>query len=160
MMDIVNQIKELDNVKVTVQRENRIFVDVDKDRVIGTLYSLKLMGFHQLSVQNAVDWIKEGEFEVFYVLYSHQYKVNVIVRTRVDRDNPIMETAEKIYPSAHTWEREITEMFGIKFKGNDESGKPFILENWKEIPPLRKDFDSVKYCNEHFVFRHSEEGNE
>ncbi len=160
MMGIIEQIKGIEGAKVTVQRANRIFVDVDKDKVIGTLYTLKLMGFHQLSVQNVIDRIKDGKFEIFYVLYSYEYKINVTVRTWIDRNNPVIETADKIYPSAHTWEREISEMFGIIVEGNEDSGKPFILENWKDLPPLRKDFNSVKYSSEHFVFRHSEDENE
>lgn len=160
MMDIVDKIKGIEGAKVTVQRENRVFVDVSEDRLISTLYDMKLIGFHQLSVQNVIDRIKDNKFEIFYVLYSREYKINAIVRTWIDRENPVIKTADKIYPSAHTWEREISEMFGIKVDGNEDSGKPFILENWKDLPPMRKDFDSVKYSSEHFVFRHSEGENE
>ncbi len=160
MMGIVDKIKEIDGTKVTVQRENRIFVDVEKERVIGTLYSMKLIGFSQLSVLSVIDRIADNQFEIFYVLYNRDEKVNATVRVWIDRDNPVIETAEKIYPSAHAWEREIAEMFGVKVEGNEEAGKPFILENWNDLPPMRKDFDSIKYSSEHFVFRHSEDKNE
>ena len=160
MMNIVDRIKQLNITKVNVQRENRIFVDTKKDKLISVLYGMKLIGFNQLSIMSAVDRIKDNEFELFYVLYNYKEKVNAIVRTRIPRDNPVIETADKIYPPAHTYERELTEMFGISVNGNSDSGKPFILENWKDKPPMRKDFGSVEYVDEHFVFRYSEGKNE
>lgn len=160
MMNIVDKIKELDATKVTVRRENRIFVDTEKDKLISVLYEMKLIGFNQLSIMSAIDRIKDNEFELFYVLYNYKEKVNAIVRTRIPRDNPVIETADKIYLPAHTYERELTEMFGIAVNGNPDAGKPFILENWNNIPPMRKDFDSVGYVDEHFEFRHPEGKNE
>ena len=160
MMNILERIKQLNITKVNVQRENRIFVDTEKDKLISVLYGMKLIGFNQLSIMSAVDRIKDNEFELFYVLYNYKEKVNAIVRTRIPRDNPVIETADKIYPPAHTYERELTEMFGISVSGNPDSGKPFILENWKDKPPMRKDFDSVEYVDKHFVFRNPEGKNE
>ena len=155
-MNILDRIKQLNITKVNVQRENRIFVDTEKDKLISVLYGMKLIGFNQLSIMSAVDRIKDNEFELFYVLYNYKEKVNAIVRTRIPRDNPVIETADKIYPSAHTYERELTEMFGIAVSGNPDSGKPFLLENWKDKPPMRKDFESVEYVDRNFVFRYSE----
>ena len=40
----------------------------------------------------------------------------------------------------------------VVFDGNPDL-KPLILENWKEMPPMRKDFDPQKYSNEHFPDR-------
>ena len=157
MTGIVDKIKQVSGADVTVQKENRIFVDVSKDKLISALYSMKLLGFNQLSIMSTVDRIADDEFEIFYVLYNYKEKVNGIVRTRVPRGSAVIETAEKIYPPAHTYERELTEMFGIKVEGNEDSGKPFILENWKGQPPMRKDFDSVGYVNKHYEFRHSAE---
>ncbi len=160
MMNVLDRVKQLDGTKVTVQRANRIFVDTDKDRLISVLYGMKLIGFNQLSIMSAIDMIMDNEFEIFYVLYNYKEKVNATVRTRIQRDNPIIETADKIYPPAHTYERELTEMFGIAVNGNSDAGKPFILENWNDMPPMRKDFDSVGYVHKHFVFRYPEDKDE
>ncbi len=158
-MSVLDKIKGIEGINVKVQRDNRIFVDVKEDKLISVLYVLKNIGFNQLSLLSAVDRINEGQFEVFYVLYSNKEKVNCIVRTYIPRDNPKIETAALVYPPAHTYEREIAEMFGIKVEGNADAGKPFILENFKgDVPPLRKDFNSMKYVNAHFQpFRHHDE---
>ncbi len=155
MKNAVEGLKKIEGATVFQRRENLVFVDVPKDKLIKALYDAKLLGFNQLSILSAVDRIEENEFEIFYVLYSYKEKINAVVRARIPRDNPEIETAEKIYPPAHTYERELTEMFGIKVVGNNDSGKPFILENWKDKPPMRKDFDSIRYVNTHYEFRHS-----
>ena len=157
MKEIVERVKRISGAEVSVRRENLIFVDVSPDKLISVLYDMKLEGFNQLSIMSAVDRLEDNEFEVFYVLYNYKEKINAVVRSRIERENAEIETAEKIYPPAHTYERELTEMFGIKVLGNSESGKPFILENWKDKPPMRKDFDSVGYVNSHYEFRHSAE---
>ncbi len=155
MKDIIERVKKISNAEVSIRKDNLIFVDTSRERLISVLYDMKLLGFNQLSIMSAVDRLEDGEFEIFYVLYNYKEKVNAVVRSRIDRENAEIETAEKIYPPAHTYEREITEMFGIKVIGNSDSGKPFILENWKDKPPMRKDFDSVGYVNMHYEFRHS-----
>lgn len=149
-------------IKGTVEqkREQRIDIRVDSSDIVSTLHSLKLFGFNQLTLVTAVDWIKEQQFEVVYIIYSNTQKVVAIIKARIPRENSEIETIEDLYPNAHKYEVELTEMFGIKVRGNPDSGKPFILENWKEIPPMRKDFDSIKYATEHYEARHREEANE
>jgi len=155
MASVINEIKRV-NGKVTVQRNNRIFVDVEQNQIASALYHMKLIGFNQLSIFTAVDRIAENQFELVYVLYSTKEKINCIVRSRIPRDHPVIDTVDKIYPPTHTYERELTEMFGIAVNGNPDAGKPFLLENWKDKPPMRKDFDSIKYVHSKFVFRYSE----
>ena len=158
-MSVLDRIKGIDGINVKVQRDNRIFVDVKTDKLISVLYVLKNIGFNQLSLLSAIDRIDDGQFEIFYVLYSNKEKVNCIVRTFISRENPKIETAALVYLPAHTYEREVSEMFGIKIEGNEDAGKSFILENFKgDVPPLRKDFNSMKYVNAHFQpFRHHDE---
>jgi len=57
-----------------------------------------------------------------------------------------------LWPTARFYERDIHEFFGVKFDGNDDM-KPLILENWKDIPPMRKDFDPHKFSKENFPDR-------
>lgn len=141
---------------VTVQRPQRIHINVASADVLSTVHSLKLSGFNQLTLLTAVDWIDEQQFEVVYLLYSSTEKVVVMVKARIPRDDPEIETIEDLYPNARKYEVELTEMFGIRVRGNSDSGKPFILENWQDIPPMRKDFDSIKFASEHYEARHKE----
>jgi len=49
-------------------------------------------------------------------------------------------------------DEELFEFFGIKFEGNDDM-KPLFLENWDDLPPLRKDFDPLEYSKKKFPDR-------
>ncbi len=145
---------------VEVKRKQRVDIIVDNADIVSALHSLKLFGFNQLTLVTAVDWIEEQQFEVVYVLYSNAQKVVAIVKARIPRENPEIETIEDLYPNANKYEVELTEMFGIKVRGNPDSGKPFLLENWHDLPPMRKDFDSIKYATEHYEARHRKENND
>ncbi len=142
--------------EVIEKRKQRIIVKVDQKSFTSALNTLKSLSFNRLNILTAVDFIKEKEFEIVAILHSDENKVIAIIKTRIPRDNPSIETITNIYPNAYKYEVEITEMFGIKVLGNSDSGKEFILEGWKALPPLRKDFDSIKYATEHYESRNVE----
>lgn len=75
-----------------------------------------------------------------------------MVSTRINRENPAAPTVMELWPTARSYERDIHEFFGVKFEGNNDQ-KPLILENWQDIPPMRKDFDPQKFSKEHFPDR-------
>jgi NADH-quinone oxidoreductase subunit C len=54
-----------------------------------------------------------------------------------------------IYTPAAFFERDIHEMFGVFFEGSPDMSK-FILTEWDGPPPMRKEFDSEAWVNEHF----------
>ncbi len=135
--------------KVNIQREKRVRVSVPKNMVLPMLAYMKQRGFHQFTLLTCVDWINEGEFELVYNIYSLTYNVHVLISTRIKRDKETMPTAIHVYEMAFDYEREIHEMFGIVFEGHPRLDE-FLLEDWKGIPPMRKDFDTRKYVEEKF----------
>lgn len=153
---MIEEIKKLVSGEVVEKRPQRIIIKVKKEAFSSTLNALKGLSFNRLNILTAVDFIDENEFEVVAVLYSDEKKVVSIVKARIPRDNPVIETVTNIYPNAFKYEVELTEMFGIKVIGNPDSGKEFVLEGWKDLPPLRKDFDSIKYATEHYESRNVE----
>ncbi|MEF3245061.1 MAG: NADH-quinone oxidoreductase subunit C [Caldisericaceae bacterium] len=142
--------------EVIEKRKQRIIVKVEGESFASALNALKGLSFNRLNILTAVDFIKEKEFEIVAILHSDENKVIAIVKTRIPRDNPSIETITNIYPNAYKYEIEMSEMFGIKVLGNPDSGKEFVLEDWKDLPPLRKDFDSIKYATEHYESRNVE----
>jgi len=130
---------------VTVPREKRVIVSLPKD----SLFSLIAFMKEHLSFITCVDWIKEGEFELVYHLASYGDGIHAIVKTRVDRADPVYLSIIPLFEHAQTYEREIHEMFGVEFAGNDRL-TPFLLANWQEIPPMRKDFDTQEYSERMF----------
>jgi len=133
--------------------DNRLDFTVKKETIPSVLmYFKENMGFRHLSHIAYVDWIEEGEFELVYILWSPADKVKLFVHTRIDRENPVMENIDMIWRQANTYEREIKEMLGIEFPGLVAPDE-FILEDWEDIPPFRRDFDTLEYVNRTFWHR-------
>lgn len=129
----------------SVRRERRVEFKVPADRIKEFL-ELASEKFEMLIQISVVDWLKEGEFELVYQLWSVSETTHAFVRTRVPRENAKLPTVMDIWPVAETYEREAHEFFGIIFEGNPRLG-PFILEPREyEKHPLRKDFNTLSYA--------------
>ena len=139
------------SVKEVTARES--IVSVEASRLNAVLELLKRRGFSHLSLITGVDRIKDGIFEVFYTLFRWETGETLLVKSSISRDEPVISTMMHLWPTARFYERDVHEFFGIVFDGNPDL-KPLILENWKEMPPMRKDFDPQKYSNDHFPDRH------
>jgi len=138
---------------VKIKREQRITVLLRTDLVPPFLsYAKDYLGFNHLTHYSCVDWIEEGNFELAFLVWNYRKKILLIAKTKIKREKPEFVTISHIWPQAETYEREIHEMYGIKFAGNNRLGE-FILEDWEGIPPMRKDFDTVKFARENFNFR-------
>ncbi|BCB86684.1 NADH-quinone oxidoreductase subunit C [Phytohabitans suffuscus] len=90
------------------------------------------------------DWLSavdefDGGFSVVAHLWSTSRRHGVLVRTRVPRDAPAVESVVGVYPGAAWHERETHEMFGIDFPGHGEL-RPLLLAPEFEGHPLRKEF--------------------
>jgi len=133
------------NVKGRIQRERRIWINTDKEKLISICKFVKEKGFDHLSAISVTDWLKEGEYEITYHLWSYKRKILLTIKIRVSRKNPSAPSVSAIWDrNAQIHEREMHEMFGVEFKGNDDLA-PLFLENWQNSPPFRKDFDWREY---------------
>lgn len=141
----VKKTEEIDKYQVSFE--------VSKDDVHQILTKLKTHGWTQMSYLSAIDWIEENEFELVYILMNWEKALHIQIRARIDRENPTMNSILPIFEGCKYYEREAHEFFGIKFPGNPDYEKQLILENWDDIPPLRKDFDPRAYSDAHFSKR-------
>lgn len=130
-------------------KNGKISLSAKKEEFHKVLSWLKGAGFNHLSDITCVDYIDEEEFEVIYHLWSHAKKRRADVRVRVSRKSPSIKSISDLWPWAQVHERESHELFGINFEGNPDLS-PLFLENWKEIPPLRKDFDAREFVRREF----------
>jgi NADH-quinone oxidoreductase subunit C len=145
------------DAKVNVQREKRVIVELPNDMVHPFLsYAKESLGFVHLSHISCVDWIEENKFELVFIILSYETLITVLVKTKIDREKAEFPTLLGYWPQVETYEREIREMYGVNFIGNDDK-RDLILEDWDNIPPMRKDFDTVKYSRETFFMREGRE---
>jgi NADH-quinone oxidoreductase subunit C len=140
-------------LSATPLHDYQVAFEIEKEDVHKTLVVLKNAGWTQLSYLSAVDWIEDNEFEVVYVLMNWEKAVHVQVRARLDRENAIMPSIINIFEGCKYYERECYEFFGIHFPGNPMYDKQLILEQWDDLPPLRKDFDPKAYSDKKFPKR-------
>jgi NADH-quinone oxidoreductase subunit C len=145
-------------IQIHVPEEDRVIVEVEKDQALSVLKLLKEKGYAHMALVSCVDWIEEKEFELVYVLsaylqnsgeYTEREKTNIILKTRIPRDNPRFFTVIPIFQNSEPYEREIHELFGIHFEGHPRL-IPLFLERDYKIPPFRKDFDTRQYIKEVF----------
>ncbi len=98
---------------------------------------MKSKGFEYLKKITAVDYT--DHFEVIYLVYSIKEGKDEIIKVKVPAESPEIQTVVKRYPAADWYEREMSEMFGIKITGR--SAKRLLLELWNGSEyPLRKSF--------------------
>ncbi len=151
--NLLNKVITAFNIKGNVIRDRRVEVFANKELVSSILlYTKQQLGFVHLAHITCIDWIEEGEFELVYIIWSPVEKIHLFVKTRINRVNPEMENIDGIWDQANTYEREMREMFGIQFPGLIGDHE-FILEDWDQMPPMLKEFDTHKYASETFFTR-------
>jgi len=95
--------------------------------------------FKQLIDITAVDYPeKEKRFKLVYLFLSHEINSRIIVDFFVN-ENEIVSSLTSIFPSANWMEREVFDMYGIKFKDHPDLRRILTDYNF-EGHPLRKDF--------------------
>jgi len=124
--------------------DNQVKVHVEPQNLLNHLRYLQSLGFEHLAFMSGVDYIADHQFEVVYHVYSYTHKINTLNKVRIDRNHPMISTITGIWEQAQFYEQEIHEFFGIVFEGNPDLTKLF-LENWQDIPPLRKDFNTTAF---------------
>lgn len=141
------------NLSGKVKREKRVEVSIEKKQISSVLNYVKdHLGFIHFSHMSCVDWLEDGYFELVYILWSPEKKVQLLVKALVERENASAENVDMIWRQVNTYQREIREMFGIEFPGM-KGAQEFVLEDWEAMPPMRRDFDTKEYVNEVFFER-------
>ena len=136
------------------QRANLAFLNVDRSQLRPLLAHLRdREGFTHLVLLTAVDWLEDEQFQLTYLLCNRTAALDIGVRVHLPRDAANMESVHELWPTASTYQRELREMFGIDFPGSPGIDEDFILEGWSEIPPYRRDFDTLRYAEERFSQR-------
>jgi NADH-quinone oxidoreductase subunit C len=117
-----------------------LVVQTDAAGVLPLVRTLKDRGFDMFLDVTAVDWLgRTPRFEVVWHFYSTTHKVRVRVKTRVTEEQPEVDSLVALYGSAAFMERECHEMYGIRFRGNDDL-RPILLYEGFVGHPLRKDY--------------------
>ncbi len=140
---------EYEEMKVKGNKVHRYKAKIEIDKLEEVILRFKNNGFQHFVALSCVDWIKDGNMELIYHLFSYESLEDVFLSIYLSRDEPRYRSLRHLFPQIETYEREVYEMFGVEFEGNDRLGE-FILEDWEDMPPMRKDFDTEKYAKEKY----------
>jgi NADH-quinone oxidoreductase subunit C len=87
---------------------------------------------------------REPRFEMAYHLLSIKRKERVRLKVRLEGDDAVIESVTSVWPSANFFEREVFDLFGVRFLGHPYLRRIMLPEDW-EGHPLRKDYPVEGY---------------
>jgi NADH-quinone oxidoreductase subunit C len=162
MQTLYDSLKEpFDLAEFTGQRPDLAFVTVSREQLRPLLLHLRdREGFSHLVLLTAVDWIEDDCFQLTYLLNDRANARDLGVRLMLPRDRASMDSIHDLWPTAATYQRELREMFGIDFPDSPGVNDDFILEGWQELPPYRRDFDTLQYAQQTYRDRPGRETND
>lgn len=109
------------------------------------LYRNPVTYFDMLSCITGVDNGSEaGTMEVIYHLYSIPFNQSLALKVILPRENPEAESVALVWKSANWLEREVYDMFGIRFKNHPDLRRILMPADWNGFP-LRKDYKHEEY---------------
>jgi NADH-quinone oxidoreductase subunit C len=84
--------------------------------------------------------LQNKQYELIYFFWSLTKKVMIETRTKVEGDNPSIDSICDLFPGLDWHEREIHEMFGVNFKGHPNMNLLILPDELEGVYPLRKSF--------------------
>jgi NADH-quinone oxidoreductase subunit C len=96
------------------------------------------LDFDYLFCLTCIDW--KTHFTMVYHFSSTMHRHNMVVKAKLDRNNPEIETVSDIWRTAEMLEREVFDLFGVKFLHHPDLRRLIMPDDW-EGWPLRKDFE-------------------
>jgi NADH-quinone oxidoreductase subunit C len=98
------------------------------------------LAFTYLSDVTGVDRFPiEPRFELNYHLLSLSRRDTLRLRVRLPGESPVIETVVPVWPAANWHEREIFDLFGMRFEGHPDLRRILMPNDWEGYP-LRKDY--------------------
>ena len=142
-------------IKKTEIRHEQLYINIDNEDLIDVTLFIKSnenTKFRQLMDVTVVDYPENAQrFKVVYLFLSHEFNQRIILSYLIN-ENEVIPSLTPIYPAANWMEREVFDMYGVKFKDHPDLRR-ILTDYGFEGHPLRKDFPLTG----HTEVRYSEE---
>src|ERR1035437_10312795 len=107
--------------------------------------TMQAAGFNFFEDMTAVDWFPSSpRFQLSYHLLSHTFKERIRLRVLVDGASPTIDSITSVWPAANYYQREVFDLFGVRFEGHPNLRRILMPDDW-EGHPLRKDYPVEGY---------------
>ena len=134
-------------IKNSKINHHQLYLNIDSDDLLEVILFLKNNDetrFRQLIDITAVDYPeKDQRFKLVYLLLSHEFNQRIIIDFYIN-ENEVVSTLTSIFPAANWMEREVFDMYGVKFKDHPDLRR-ILTDYGFEGHPLRKDFPLTGY---------------
>ena len=129
-------------IKKTEIRHNQLYINIDSEDLIDVTLFIKSNDntkFRQLIDITAVDYPENiKRFKIVYLFLSHEFNQRIILNYMIN-ENEVIPSLTPIYPAANWMEREVFDMYGVRFKDHPDLRR-ILTDYGFEGHPLRKDF--------------------
>ena len=120
----------------------QLYLTIDNEDLLDVILFLKTnkdTKFKQLIDITTVDYPENSKrFKMIYLFLSHQFNQRIIISSLIN-ENEVVPSLTKIFPSANWMEREVFDMYGVKFKDHPDLRR-ILTDYGFDGHPLRKDF--------------------
>ena len=129
-------------IKKTEIRHEQLYINIDNEDLLDVTLFIKSnenTKFRQLIDITVVDYPENAQrFKVVYLFLSHEFNQRIILSYLIS-ENEVIPSLTPIYPAANWMEREVFDMYGVKFKDHPDMRR-ILTDYGFEGHPLRKDF--------------------
>jgi NADH-quinone oxidoreductase subunit C len=147
MLNLIDLEKKINSelttkIKKSEIRHNQLYLNIDSTDIIDVslfIKSNKDTKFRQLMDITVVDYPESIQrFKVVYLFLSHEFNQRIILSYLIN-EKEVIPSLTSIYPAANWMEREVFDMYGVKFKDHPDLRR-ILTDYGFEGHPLRKDF--------------------
>ena len=124
---------------------NELTLSIARDQIRAACSTVQAGGYNFLETVTCVDWYpSEPRFQVTYHILSHSLKERLRLCVMVDSLDTEVASITPEWPSANFYEREVWDLFGVRFGGHPNLRRIMMPDQW-EGHPLRKDYPVEGY---------------
>ena len=124
---------------------NELTLTIAAEEIRAAAATVQAAGYNFFEDLTAVDWFPSSpRFQLSYHILSHAHKERIRLRVLVDGASPSVESITPVWPSANYYEREVFDLFGVRFDEHPNLRRIMMPDDWQGHP-LRKDYPVEGY---------------
>ena len=124
---------------------NELTLTIAAEEIRAAAEAVKNAGYNFFEDLTAVDWFPSSpRFQLSYHILSHPHKERIRLRVMLEEASPSVESITAVWPSANFYEREVFDLFGIRFDEHPNLRRILMPDDWEGYP-LRKDYPVEGY---------------
>ena len=124
---------------------DELTLTIPREHIIAACRAVQQAGYNFLEDVAGVDWLpRNPRFQVSYHILSHSLKERIRLSVTLTEEDAAVDSITTVWPSANYYEREIFDLFGIRFDGHPNLRRILMPDDWNGFP-LRKDYPVEGY---------------